>query len=146
MGKIHYLLPLYKGICQNQIARIHKVVMCSARAAVSNPLNILSNKDLLSKCKWLPIQKLINQSALNMLHKIIINKTPNSLYKLYKIPNRRVVDITTKYIPKAVKTQKSYIYSTLKDYNRLPPHIKNSNNLKKTLKAHLFNNSNDTND
>ena len=146
MGNINYLLPLYKGCNIDLIAKIHKVIICAAKTAIGNPCFKKSNAFMLNKCKWLPINKLIDCAVLNLIHKIIINKTPSVIYNYYKIPNRAVVDITTKYIPKQVKTEKFYIYSGIKMYNKISVDIKNSKNFKGKLKIHISGVIPDTND
>ena len=36
MGKIQYLLPLYKGSNLDQLAKIHKVIMYAAKSAIGH--------------------------------------------------------------------------------------------------------------
>ena len=101
---------------------------------------------ILKQCKWLPLNKLIDKSVINTIHNIITKKTPTSLYDLYKIPNRQVVDISTKYKPKTAKTEKFFIYSGIRLYNKLPSEIKNAKNFKVKLRSHMDQMDNDSYD
>ena len=146
MGKIQYLLPLYKGSNLDQLAKIHKVIMNAARTAIGYSCYKQSNVVILKQCKWLSLTKLIDCSVLNFNHKLITCKTPEVLYNSYKIPNRAVVDIVPTYIPKTVKTEKFFLYSGLKMYNKLPISLKNAKNFKTKLKDYISSGDYDTND
>ena len=134
MGKLQYLLPLYQGSNQDQLSKIHKVMMSAARMAIGPSSFKQSNIAILKQCKWLPLTKLIDMSVLNFIHKVMTSKTPDVLYNLYKVPKRSIVDITPKYIPKTAKTEKYFLYIGMKKYNKLPILIKKLQLFKKINK------------
>ena len=80
---------------------------------------------------------MIQSAAINLINKIIINKLPNSIFKLFKINRRSNVEIVTFYKPKTTKTENFFLYKALKMYNKIPKEIKTSKKFKGELKTHL---------
>ena len=113
--------------------------MTAARCAIGNYCYKKSINYILDKCKWLDINKTILNASLKLLHKIIINKKPNSIYNMFKFNRRQNVDIVTLYIPKTVNYESFYVYKGLKNFNKLPKNLKNlpPEKFKSKIKQHL---------
>ena len=122
---------------KEQLHKIHKVIMTAARAAIEDYCFKKSKIYILNKCGWLNIHNMIKFAAINIIHNIIINKIPTSIFNLFKINRRSSVDIVTYYRPKTRKTEQFFIYNGLKLYNKLPNDIKIKNNIKRELKIYL---------
>ena len=131
IGKLRYMLPLYMGADNNNITKLHRVIMKAARTTLGNYCCKQSINQILNRCKWLPISLMIKHAAITTLHTIIINKTPISVTNLLSnIDNTRVIkEITTKYIPRTEKYQRFFLYSGLKIYNMIPKKLKNSSKM-----------------
>ena len=63
---------------------------------------------------------MISNDSLKLIHNIIINKTPKSIYNLFKINSRTVVDIRLNYMPKSRNYKQFYLCKELEKYNKLP--------------------------
>ena len=82
-------MPIYLGINNILINKLHKVIMSAARAAIGNYCFQKSIKYILEKCNILEIKDLILFSSLSFLHKIDINRKPESILdKFYPINKR----------------------------------------------------------
>ena len=136
-GKINYLTPLYMTANKDQVNKIHKVIMTAARTAIGNYCFKKSTSYILNKCGWMTINNMIKFSAIKLIHNIIINKSPITLFNLYKINRRSNVEIVTIYKPKTMKTEQFFIYNSIKMYNKIPKNIKTKKNFKKELKNYL---------
>ena len=101
--------------------------MASARTIIGNYCFKKSIKYILDKVKLLDAKQFIIFSALNIIHKIITNGIPSSIFQLYKNQNKRVKDrtIRTIYKPKTAKMSNHIIYKISKIYNSLPLALKN---------------------
>ena len=69
---------------------------------------------------------MIYYSSINIIHKVLIQKTPNNIYKLYRNPDnkRSVSEVTPNYILTTEKYKKFYIYKYIKQYNELDSYIR----------------------
>ena len=138
---------------QNNISKLHKILMRSARSTIGNYCCRLNIKSILDKCKWLEIRKFIAQSSLVTLHNIIKTKIPYVLSELFNnIENHRnSKDISTKYSPRTQKVKKIYIYNIINYYNKMPDTLKEKSKLQfkilsKTWIDQNFGGINDTHD
>ena len=113
LGKINYLTPLYLSANKQQIDKIHKVLMTSARTVIGNYCFRKSKKYILNKCGWIDIVKMIKCSAMKVIHNIVTLKTPLVIYDMFRINRRPNVAITTFYRPKTQKTENFYLYKGL---------------------------------
>ena len=95
LGKINYLTPLYLNANKNQIDKMHKVLMTSARTVIGNYCFRKSKSYILNKCGWLDIANIIK-----LIHNIIKFKTPTAIFEMFHINQRSNVDIVTLYRPK----------------------------------------------
>ena len=84
IGKLNYMLPLYSVINTDNNNKLHKIIMTAARAVIGNYCFKKSISYILNKCKWLNINNMITRSAVMIIHKIIINKSPETIYRLFK--------------------------------------------------------------
>ena len=111
IGKLIYACPLYMNASEHNLAKLHKVVMTAARAAIGNYCLKKSIIYILKKCNWLSAKNIIINSSLNLIHKIIINQSPPVIFNLFKNikTKRKVVDVTLKYCPKT-KSVKNFFY------------------------------------
>ena len=106
---VNDLLPLYMGSTKEQLTKIHKVLMTAARGAIGDYCFKKSVTYILNKCGWMSINKMIQCASINLIHKIIINKTPTPIFNIYKINRRSNVDIVTVYKPKNRKTEEFFL-------------------------------------
>ena len=82
IGKLNYLLPLYMHTNKILNDKLHKVLMTAARGAIGNYSFKKSKKYILDKCNWLPINKMIENASIKVLHNILFPK-PQILYITY---------------------------------------------------------------
>ena len=126
-----------------QIDKLHKVIMSAARVPIGSYCFRKICDYILNKCKWLCINKMIINSALNITFKSLSNKKPKSIMELYKdnISQRVNIKWYTKYRPKNKIMKQYYIYRTLDLFYNLPADLKNSTIMafKRKLKEHLRN-------
>ena len=142
IGKLQYMLPLYMNANQNNINKLHKVLMRAARTALGHYGLKLSITQILDKCNWLTINKMIKWSTLKFLHKIINNNSPKVLIStLRKIRGRSNTAIAPFYIPKMEYFKNFFMQKGLKLYNQIPNEIKSKNetNFKKASKQWIKN-------
>ena len=124
------------------IAKLHKVLTTSARAAIGHYCLYKSVSYMLDKCKWLPLDKMILNSSLNVLHNVFTNHEPKAILSLFKLNRRSVAKIYTQYIPKNRELKNFYIYKSIKTYNKLSNDIKGLNKSRfKTKIKSLFRNN-----
>ena len=126
IGKMNYMLPIYSLSDKTNIQKLHKILTTAGRTAIGSYCFKKSVSYILSKCKWLDIESMIYYSSINIIHKILIQKTPNSIYNLFRNPNnkRSVSEVTPNYIPTTKKYRKFYIYKYIKQYNELDSYIR----------------------
>ena len=80
IGKLQYMLPLYtQANNNNNLNKIHKLIMRAARSTIGNNCCRFSRIKLLNICKWPTAKNMINLSATNAIHNIIINRSQNAL-------------------------------------------------------------------
>ena len=98
--------------------------MKSARTVIGSYCFMKNTKYILGKCKWFSIRTMVTMSAVNNIHKIIFNRTPEPLYSLFRSNRRLVSQKHTIYTPKTKIFGEFYIYSGLAAYNKLPVNLK----------------------
>ena len=79
IGKLRYMSPLYTQANNNNLNKIHKLIMRAARSTIVNNCCRFSRIKLLNICKWPTAKNMINLSATNAIHNIIINRSQNVL-------------------------------------------------------------------
>merc|ERR1712112_195188 len=141
IGKLIYAMPMYTQLTLKQINKIHKVIMASARVAIGNYCFKKTIKYILEKCKILGAKEMIAYSSILFIHKIILNKKPNSNFNRYMPFNSRQTDkkIRTKYRPKTKKFKNHIINKGAELLNNIPNDIRNMSisKFKKQLKKYL---------
>ena len=118
IGKLNYMLPIYSIADKSNISKLHKIIMTVARTAIGSYCFKKSVKYMLTKCKWLDINSMIQYSNLSLIHKTIINKKPKNIHKtvFQKIDRTRVSkEITLKYRPKTEKMEK-FLYLNISNF------------------------------
>ena len=80
IGKLRHMLPLYiQANSNNNLNEIHKLIMRAARSKIGNNCCRFSRIKLLNICKWPTAKNMLNLSATNATHNIIINRSQNAL-------------------------------------------------------------------
>ena len=139
IGKINYLLPLYSLANNDQLKKIHKVLMTAARAAIGDYCFKKSTNFILKKCKWMTIQKMIVCSSVKFIHNVLKTQNPTVIFYLYKVGGRSIVKPVTKYKPKTKRMENFFLYKGLVDYNNLPNDILSAKNFKAEVKIYMMN-------
>ena len=134
LGKINYLIPLYMSANKDQLNKIHKVLMTAARSVIGNYCFKKSTVYILNKCGWLGVNNMIKCASVKLIHKIITDKSPITIFELYKINARSNVDIVTHYKPKLKKTEQFFVYKGIQIYNKVPKNIKANKTINMRLK------------
>merc|ERR1712240_567847 len=126
IGKLIYCLPLYTQANKNQISKIHKVIMTSARAIIGSFCFKKSTKYILDKTKLLSGENMIKYTSIKYLHKIMADNKIQSILSLYKQQNRRKNDHKLRciYKPKTKKMESHVIYKGAQLLNNLPIEMK----------------------
>ena len=101
IGKLWYMLPLYTLANNDNINKIHKIIMRSARGVIGNYCCRFSISKILNICKWSTAKNMITHSAITTIHNIISNKKPLAIMNLFNLNNqRKSKQISTKYLPR----------------------------------------------
>ena len=83
-----------------------------------------SNKTVLTACGLSSLTTFLQYTALVYLHKILYTRRPDSIYSLFKLPNRAAKDIITKESLKSKHTKSFFLYKILPVYNSLKYELK----------------------
>ena len=144
------MVPINSLANNDNLQKLHKVIMTAARAAIGNFCFRKSIQYILTKCKWFDIDDLILSSSLNTLHKILTTKKPPGMVSYFRLNNeRKVKNISTKYIPTTEKMKKFYIYKFSKIYNSIDQYIRDKtikgfkNEIKMCIRAGTINDTMD---
>ena len=139
IGKLNYLLPLYLHGTKENILKLHKIIMASARLAIGHYGCKLNITKILDKCKWLKIESMMVMASLKFIHKITLSQKPKVIANKFKnIKNKRkVCELIPLYIPRLKNFKKFYLIKATKIYNKLPQHFKtmSKNMFKKSIKT-----------
>ena len=75
------MLPLYTQVNNNNnnLNKFYKLIMKAAKSKIDNNCCRFSRIKLLNICKWPTAKNMINLSATNAIHNIIINRSQNAL-------------------------------------------------------------------
>ena len=140
ISKLNYMLPFYSSINADQINKLHKILMTSARMAIGNYCYRVKTSKILGKCNWLPISDMIINAQCNFLHKMFMNKHPIKIFQMFNFPSRQAKEIRLDIKSKSKLSKNSLLFNALDLYNNLPVEIKQLpvNSFKKQLKKHLF--------
>ena len=107
IGKLWYMLPLYTQANNENINKIHKIIMRSARGVIGNYGCRFSISKILNICKWSTAKNMITHSAITTIHNIISNKKPIAIMNLFNLNNqRKSKQISTKYLPRTEQFKK----------------------------------------
>ena len=87
IGKLNYMLPHYNKLPNHLNNKLHKILMTAARCAVGSYCFKKSNKYILDKCKWLPLEKMITLSSLNFIYNIEKYKKPKGVLTIFRNSN-----------------------------------------------------------
>ena len=77
------MLPIYSIADKSNISKLHKIITTAARTAIGSYCFKKSVKYMLTKCKWLDINSMIQYSNLSLIHKTIINKKPKNIHETF---------------------------------------------------------------
>ena len=140
ISKLNYMLPFYSSINNDQLNKLHKVIMTSARMAIGNYCFKVKCNKILGRCNWLPITEMISNAQCNFIHKIIMSKSPLKIFEMFIIPSRRVKEIRLYIQSKSKLSQHFLLFNSINLYNNLPDKLKQMpvNTFKMQLKKHLF--------
>ena len=80
---------------------------------------------LLKQCNWLSVRQLVYYHTLTLLHKVLLEKKPDYIYKKISRVTRetRTCDRLTLVDKRSMKTrtaQRSFIPRSIEDWNKLP--------------------------
>ena len=125
MGVLFYILPIHYNCTNNQLKKLHKVVMTAAKTVMGYGYFKMSNIKILEKCQWLSIYNLLRYSSIVFLYKIKIYKEPTAIYNLYskKHTERILTKQYTIYNPKYSDYKKFVIYAGNDLFNSIPESI-----------------------
>ena len=111
--------------------------MTAARCTVGSYCFKKSNRYILDKCNWLPLEKMITLSSLNFIYNIEKYKKPKGVLKIFRNSkyNRQKQKLSVSYIPKYKSYSKFFIYDKIALFNEIPTDIKEKS--KKIFKNEL---------
>ena len=101
LGKLNYMLPLLTSSNKTQLNKVHKLIMFSARSVIGNYCFKVSIKNILSQVGWLSAHQLIKWSSLKLIHKILHQQKPTTLFNCFKHNRHKCSQIATKNVPKS---------------------------------------------
>ena len=134
LGKLNYALILFYNCKKSDLKKLHSLYMKIARSCHQVYPYKKTNKKVLAHNKWHSIEELIKVRVLNFLHGIILNKSPENVYRNLVIPNRQSKDIryTADFKFKNIYTD------FIKLYNRIPGEYRNMNKKGFKLKINKY--------
>ena len=124
IGKLNYMLPLLLSAPKDLVHKVHLIYMKAAKVILNFNTFKQSNKFILQSCKWPSLVSLIQFASLNFIHKIIYNRSPETISDLFAYPSRVVKDIVPVEVMSCRETRNYFLYKTLKIYNTLGSEIK----------------------
>ena len=109
---------------------------------IGNPCLRWCSKRLLNKCQLTTVWNIISKEGLIYIHKIKLNKIPESIYKMYNTnakPKRSKTSLLPKYTPKSRKLNNFIFYKFSKIHNNLPDDLINLElkKVRKHIKWHI---------
>ena len=138
VGKLNYLAPLYMSLSKEDLHKLHLIFTKTARYIWSGNTFKKSNKTILSACDMSSLTAHLQYSALNFVHKLIYTRRPDSLFSLFKMPDRAAKDIVPIDNLKSKQSKNFYLYKSLKLYNSLKNELKILKPTKFKVKLKLF--------
>ena len=132
VSKICYLIQLWGG-CEDYLLHPLQVLMNKAARIVTGCNRFTSTRRLLTKCNWLSIKQLILFQTVTMTHKMMLSKSPYSMYKkfsmMFPYDTRQArggcIRYTEEFHSKKSLSHDSFRYRAAKDYNLIPVQIRN---------------------
>ena len=146
MSTVSYIIQVY-GSCSGYLLQAQVQQNFAVRYACKLPF-YTPTQTLLDQCGWLSIRKLVAYHSLILLHKVIVNKTPQYIYSRLKFNERdsRTSDNMMLVENRRYKTataSRSFLPRTIKDWNKLPIDIRSTENhvfFKKQVKIFIKDN------
>ena len=147
MSTVSYIIQVY-GSCSGYLLQALQVQQnFAARYTCKLPF-FTPTQTLLNQCGWLSIRQLVAYHSLILLHKVIVNKTPQYIYSRLKFNERdsRTSDNMMLVENRRYKTataSRSFLPRTIKDWNKLPIDIRSTENhvfFKKQVKIFIKDN------
>ena len=141
MSKIIQLIQLWGGCNETLLNLLQKLQNRAARLVTRQPWNTSVSANL-SQCGWLSVRQLVAYHSLLQVYKTRTTKLPLHLYKKLStdfIYNTRLakgngIQMNRKMHSELAKN--NFCYRSIKLWNKLPNHIKQSESLSK-CKQHL---------
>ena len=85
-------MPTYTNLTCNQKARLHKVLMRTARMSLNSYCYKKSIDYILWKCNWVDIDKMIKLTSLKFINNMLLTKKPGYLFSQLKLNKRASPD------------------------------------------------------
>ena len=143
--KLIYAMPLYMGINNILLNKLHKVIMSAARAAIGNYCYKKSINYILNKCNLMDIKHIILYSSLSFLFKMYKDNLPTSLMShfIQRKEKDRQFKLRPLHIPKMKAIENSLFHKGALIFNNLPDKYKvlNMNKFQHQLRIYLCENS-----
>ena len=147
MSKLIYLMPVWMG-CEDYLVNalqvcVNKVARFVTRLDIFTPTSVL-----MQQCGWLPVRQLMAYHSLTLLHKTMKNQAPLYLFKkvtsdLTQYNTRQAAEYQAALASAGVLEQagvekceleissKSWCWTSVMWYNRLPPKLRAEGKLRK---------------
>ena len=124
MSTISYIIQVYGG-CSGYLIDMLQIQQNNAARHITKLPWMTPTRILLQQCNWLSIRQLIEFHSLTLLHKAVITKKPEYIYKRIqrRVRPTRTMDNMTFVETRSFKTataRKSFIPRTIKAWNSLP--------------------------
>ena len=125
LSRLNYMCITYSTLPKYHINKIHRLIMMSGRYARGNAGFKVKCQGILNEFKMLNSSQTIYKSAITFIVKLMINKKPDDIYSLVKIPRRKCSNIAMICPPSSSHSSKfNYFPFLLKIYNDLNANIK----------------------
>ena len=136
IGRMTYMFPTYTNLNLNQIGRLHRVLMRSARTCHNSYCFKQNISTILERCNWRDIKEQLILSSLNFCHNMLQNQAPHYLFNQLKIGRRTCTKLSFKNFPISTKRKRNLLYQSVSWYNKVSQDIKclNKNKFKFKIK------------
>ena len=124
-----HLLPLLINATKAQLAKLQTLQLKSARLTIGSPCFKWSTARMLRTCNWHSIYSMITEQSTTLIHKIVTDKQPLSLYNMLTSTmhctggRRTARKLHMSHRAITDRLNDSLMYKAISLYNALPSHL-----------------------
>ena len=126
VSKLTYAICMWGNSTSNHIRKA-QVVLNSAARLVTGLKKTTRQQTLMTRCNWLDIPEMTSYYSLTQLWKTVYWRLPLYLKEQIVVEDDRRLSCCT---PRLQLTTNNYRHKTIRNWNQLPDHLREENNIK----------------